>query len=141
MREFKFRAWDGISNVMWEDVHFDKAHIYLSEWDNEKQTWKGCMPRWETNPIMQFTGLKDKNGVEIYEGDIIRNWFYSMDGMDLGHKWIVKFGEYDDSDIDYGSPGIGFYVETKLEAASLLNIAGEEEVIGNIYENKELLCE
>ena len=74
--------------------------------------------------LMQSTGLKDKNGVEIFEGDIVL-----ADGV----KKIVTFGEQEhEEDFDDLIYYIGFNVYTK---------PAEYEVIGNIYENPELLEE
>jgi len=96
MREIKFRVWDG------EEMHYrqgDLPHefsIFTGKWRN-KGSW--C----EVNPdiiLMQYTGLKDKNGKEIYEGDILKYdsehtqevcWHNgSMTGFDIGHLLINK---------------------------------------------------
>lgn len=81
--------------------------------------------------LMQSTGLKDKNGVEIFEGDIVL-----ADGV----KKIVTFGEQEHEE-DFGDLiyYIGFNVYTKMGYSSVIPV--EYEVIGNIYENPELLEE
>ena len=101
---------------------------------------------------MQYTGLKDKNGKEIYEGDVVKNIWTRSDGSDIGNLWVVEFGEYDNSDIEYGSPAIGFYGRSlnptyvySGEVEGLNNLPTDAqnstgiEVIGNQYENPELL--
>ena len=91
---------------------------------------------------MQYTGLKDKNGKEIYEGDILRykpylNLGYE-DKYDIG---VVVWGETGDSD-EYA---YGHHYEWIVNDDSLADIADgayegfECEVIGNIFENPELL--
>ncbi|EME7095341.1 hypothetical protein P5B29_000973 [Enterococcus faecium] len=81
--------------------------------------------------LMQSTGLKDKNSVEIFEGDIVL-----ADGM----KKIVTFGEQRHEE-DFGDfvYYIGFNVYTKMGYSSVIPV--EYEVIGNIWENSELLEE
>lgn len=108
MREIKFRAWDKKGNKMWEWEEIkDKVNlgkIFSSDWEN----WKS----------MQYTGLKDKNGVEIYEGDIVKYWApqYKPDIISV-IKFDKKTGGWE-----------GFIGDTK-----------EYKIIGNIYENPELL--
>ena len=72
----------------------------------------------------QYTGLKDKNGKEIYEGDIVRYW---------SENYEVKFDEIKDSDITY------YYLGWAMGELSLYEAASMCEVIGNIHENPELL--
>lgn len=84
---------------------------------------------------MQYTGLKDKNGKEIYEGDIIAEW---EDGLEKVERYQVKWhGEdgYPAFDIEPNH-----FEETNALSFYAQNGEGYElEVIGNIYENPELL--
>jgi len=111
-REIKFRAWD--KDKMVEFMLLDIAdesveYIDISGWMKEEA-------------LMQYTGLKDKNGTEIYEGDIFR-----QKGMD--NDLIVGTIIFYD-DLSYRCRE-GNYIFHKVKFAG--------EVIGNIYENPELL--
>ena len=130
MREIKFRAWDGEKMV---------SPDHIDRWGNAWWTENSIPTR--SGTVMQYTGLKDKNGKEIYESDILRNKWIDVFGKDIGQKWQVKFGEYDNSDIEYGSSGnIGFFCESATrQQEGLNNLSGDGiEVIGNIYENPKL---
>ena len=107
--------------------------------------------------VGQYTGLADKNGIAIFEGDIVQ---YSTYFNCLNCQSIVKFGKYrqDGSDGEYTARNcLGFYVEINnftcpdwynnepesfhdyLKQQSLAEIASQCQVIGNIYDNPELL--
>ncbi|EMF0277405.1 hypothetical protein KI095_002149 [Enterococcus hirae] len=128
----KFRAWDKRQNVM-RDVavlHFTKSgKVNSIEYWKTPSELKSYYVR--NIELMQSTGLKDKNGVEIFEGDIVL-----ADGV----KKIVTFGEQEHEE-DFGDLiyYIGFNVYTKMGYSSVIPV--EYEVIGNIWENSELLEE
>ena len=110
MREIKFRAWDKEQAKMKKDFRFDEfndVNDYFA--DNDFV-------------FMQFTGLKDKNGKEIYEGDILL-----LPDKELG-------------EVFWGRRYVGFWVDLGEDFAETLEagLAKSSEIIGNIYENKEL---
>lgn len=115
MRDIKFRAWDRSENKIKPvcfDVGFDD-----DEEDNTVPGWRAF--EWpEIYELMQYTGLKDRNGKKIYEGDIIKS---DVKGIREVY-W---------SDDDCG---------LVCDGTSVYRMSGGE-VIGNIYENPELLEE
>lgn len=73
--------------------------------------------------LMQYTGLKDKDGVEIYEGDIVKTEHESI-GVMKWHDVSAQFN-YDCNELLWSHP--------------IYSMSGEKEVIGNIYQNPELI--
>ena len=142
-RPLKFRAWDG--KEMWTGFEFVPIDIIVPPaW--KKTTNKNMI--WQ-----QYTGLTDKAGKEIYEGDILgkRPYGYlksdgTKDGRYRGKEWQcfpIEWGEYDASEAGLVS---GYECETDGKYAGWnINFGGyddelkEFEVIGNIYEHPHLL--
>ena len=126
MRKIKFRAWDK------EEKTFIPAHRGLiteyRDIDGFEYPTIQKNDEYENVVLMQYTGLKDKNGKEIYEGDIVK----AEDGI-----WAIEFGlPHDGTMISLVSNSRG---EMSLEFAENVYALGETEKIGNIYENPELL--
>lgn len=121
MREFKFKIWNGSKISKPFFIHDVKEDI------NEK-----C-------EILQYTGLKDKNDREIYEGDII-----AINNEKISLKLPVNFGKYSFSkyigecgELSDSTDLYGFYVENEYLYIQMLN--GNVIIVGNIYENSELI--
>ena len=135
MRELKFRLWDEDSHTYLPDYDYAiKPDGYIICVDG------GVNNTSQTEVIEQYTGLKDKNGREIYEGDIV------IPVSDLGHRYmedrgVVKFGAVEsyEEDTEYQC----WFYEGRYDGSPsimvLENIPKNIEVIGNIHENKELL--
>lgn len=127
MRQIKFRAWDKKSNKMLQQTD----DFTFNESGNEADDgWLWNAPGIE---LMQFTGLLDKNGKEIYESDIVKSKKGSIFiiKFDSGCFWVelVK-RSYEDKNSFFGD---------EFTCASIMFEELECEVIGNIYENPELI--
>lgn len=122
MREIKFRAWDKKEKKIVDDF-FESWDLVLYQGGNdvgyhlEDDSGEPIKGEWE---LMQYTGIKDKNGKEIWEGDIIKE-FYN------GENYEVGFYEG------------AFYPIPHDVLQETLGEIEECEVIGNKFENKELL--
>lgn len=123
MRGLKFRAWDKLDKEFAHNIDC-LLDISVAERVFALDDEGGELI------IEQYTGLKDKKGKEIYEGDILR--------FKSGPKSVVKFCEIKDSDCTYFYLGWAS-VQDGYEPMSLCEEAGFCEVIGNIHENPELL--
>jgi uncharacterized phage protein (TIGR01671 family) len=131
MREIKFRAWDKTTNKMVfpERLFSDKdGLIWHADLGNRYSNI--VIEKCNTAVLMQYTGLKDKNGKEIYEGDIL-SWqeHVRMYGTDL-NKWVTE-----KVPVRFDDTGAMFLCGDDF----LFKYNEKAEVIGNIYENQELL--
>jgi uncharacterized phage protein (TIGR01671 family) len=125
MRDIKFRAWDNIDNIMRFDVRKHKNGRWVYDY---RQKFVGCKDG--INKVMQFTGLQDRNGVDIYEGDILEYCEELPDGGYSNQKYTVEFKNGSFVVCCEGCEEDNLYSES--DDASWL-------VVGNIHENSELL--
>ncbi|HFD1693309.1 TPA: YopX family protein [Enterococcus faecium] len=133
----RFRAWDKRKNVM-RDVavlHFTKngKTNFIEYWINPTEL-KSYHVR--NIDLMQSTGLIDRNGVEIFDGDVVQAEQYLTTTIPVRINGIVKYSNrYTMFYLDNGSERHDLYMQSL--GGSIYNF----EVIGNIYENSELLEE
>ena len=137
MREIKFKAWDKKKKEIGVLTSNALKELLLNDCFNALQ---------EDYELMQFTGLKDRNGKEIYEGDILmyrNNMSVKNPGVPFDSYHKVCFGEYDFGEYEDQEDGYGWYiqdVDVENYGSSLTPISSDMyEVIGNIYENPELI--
>jgi len=114
MREIKFRCWNRECKEMyaWEIMCDDGLNNYMSEDD----IW------------LQYTGMKDKNGVEIYDGDILT--------VDHPEEHTFKTKVFYENGCPCGNAKDAYYL---ADIPCLYELSGYAEVIGNIYEHPELI--
>ena len=142
MRELKFRAWDNLEKTYLneEDIAIDNlSNIFIFErYDkNDSDLWyTRLLPDLDNkrHVIEQYTGLKDKNGTEIYEGDIVQ-YYPRHNGVPYRVYWADESAKF-----LIGRKGvIGQELYSIMYNLDTGRIA--LEVIGNIHENPELLEE
>lgn len=115
MNEIKYRIYGKENRIMynWEEIlNFDSLKDTLKNGGKEDQYY---------SPLLRYTGLKDKNGTEIYEGDIVKI---------SGHPFDVD-GNYE--------VGYNEYMELSCGSYYMFRMKNWAEVIGNIYESPGLL--
>lgn len=132
MRELKFRAWDNIKKewlLGYEYKNLGGFSLFgemmaMGEWEQilSKMIHGDYGNTGNELKVMQYTGLKDKNGKEIYEGDILE---YCIQGNKQANPMIVKIPD--------------IFIELGHDDQYYLPQEKSFEIIGNIYENKELL--
>lgn len=122
MREIKFRAWDILKKEM----------CWVDEWNPVNMIVRALRPNAKPHRIsgdsnhsvlMQYTGLKDKNGKEIYEEDVVK---YQVANSDIHSLGKVYFNESN------ATFKVDYYTFDKVYKTNL-------EIIGNVFENPELL--
>lgn len=132
MREIKFRAWDNRSKKWLCGYEYPNLGgfnllgetVLLGEWSGVLDRFLMGRDGYEPEDLiaMQYTGLEDKNGKEIYEGDIVKSEQWNPSTYQIcfnrGAFYIAKENRYEVADIKY--------VE-------------DFEIIGNIYENPDLI--
>jgi len=129
MIDIKFRAWDKEDRKLFTvaDLYFPRATSNVAR----VNLVGGDVRKLEEVELMQYTGLNDKNGVEIYEGDIIK-----CDKRGYGfYRSVVKYNdEMARFDVVQGKSTFPMILE---EVVDDISISGADyEVIGNIYENE-----
>ncbi len=140
MREIKFRVWDGLDMWYPETLTADNNNTILNlfnpqkgiKWGLYDSVYENRVASGEHHKLMQYTGLKDKNSKEIYEGDIVKEVtvYPGKDGLTL------KF--------EVGFELSAFHLGTRLNTGKFYGdyLLGERDnltIIGNIHENPELL--
>ncbi len=107
-REIRFRAWDGEAMKPWECINLG----HMMSLNSKKWT------------VMQYTGLHDKNGKEIYEGDVVKQNHLHSDSQ-VGQVWYRA--------------ALGSVVGWMVGAFYMSSMMESIEVIGNVHENPELM--
>lgn len=138
MREIKFRGFDGAEWIYHHSIYQDKADKSIWWILNDNDEWLMC------SEPQQYTGLKDKNGKEIYEGDLIKKKFKDREIGEFYAVGQVVFGHwYAGFTVPYNYHGYNKLerLSSSCDKDGWVVANRDMEVIGNIHENPEFLEE
>lgn len=138
-REIKFKFWNKIKKEMW--------FVESINWQTKKVSSSSLTANFNHGVLLQYTGLKDKNGIEIYEGDILRRL-----PKDCWEKENFISFEVFYHDGNQAEDGVGFQMNRTHFYGCIVGFdmirammrfrpenVCKMEIIGNIYQNRELL--
>jgi hypothetical protein len=125
-REIKFRAWDGKFWYEWAEVPMKRDWVFV-RWENTRTSVSAICKAWDDESLLkvQFTGRHDKNGKEIYESHIVKT--ETEKAMQV--SWNVHFASFC---LDRAGWMFTHYFGEAVDPTQI-------EIIGNIFENPELL--
>ena len=130
---FKFRIWHLNDNSMNNlgTISFKDGQVGYVDYD-------GDFDRWDNVVIMQCTGLKDNKEKLIYEGDIIKDYLNDKREVRYIQDQCTYFlKDINESELEFVNDNVNTYCECQATLTS--GISDGYEIIGNIYENPELL--
>lgn len=132
MRQIKFRAWNKDANSFYESIG-TSTNFFFGINSKERLVFEKYLGKgqWQEEPLQQYTGLKDKNGKEIYEGDLVKIFDWGLEAHKV--EWAEELGMW----------SIAVFLIDQKMMESVNDKTDWEgkifEVVGNIYENSELV--
>jgi len=130
-RTIKFRVWDKDEKILVYDINLLSSSKHQSSWISDNGSGFFANPTSAMFDVMQFTGLLDKNGTEIYQGDIVTDTpeNFKNYGNKISEIYEVKY-----------EPNFAGWLPFVYHGGNEPTLE-DCEIIGNIYENPELLNE
>jgi uncharacterized phage protein (TIGR01671 family) len=129
MRQIKFRVWDG--KKLCDNVGIMPIFTHVDA-DRLSVPYSGDFYRPDKWSIMQFTGLLDRHGKEIYEGDVLKAFMTALEDKEAG----ISSGYYDLGEVAFHPNAAQFVIRKGDKCASIGN---DVEVVGDIHSNPELI--